>query len=450
LLLPVGAAVSGLVAGWLVPFGAPGIGLVLAAWLCAATVAAVGWRKADRLDRVLGAVSVLLASVAAVRASEWLVALCVAGALGLAAVVTVRARRWPALLLALPALGIGALRSIPWLARPAARMRGGKHVVAWIRGLAVGLIAVWLVGALLVSADDAFAKVIDVVIPNLTLDELFGRVVLGVATAGLVVGGGFSLLAPPRWELLPEVPVKPRSAVEWLVPVALVDALLGLFFAVQATVLFGGDTVVRQLGVSYADRARQGFGQLVAVTLLVGLLLAWAATRVVRARRRQHLGFAVSGGVLVALTLLLVGSALRRLWLYEAAYGWTLLRLLVGCFEIWLGLVLLGAALAWALNRTSVLPRGLALAAGLGLLTLAVIGPDSLVAAGNIYRLEHGNELDTSYLLELSADAVPQLDGLPEPYRSDVLEQFTEDRVGDDAWSSWNLGRWRAAQTLEN
>jgi hypothetical protein len=197
LLLPAGALLSGLLVGLLDPYGPIGLGVVLAGLVAAATVAVVGWRRVDQLDRVLGLLAVALAGAAAWRASEWLVVLCLLGALGLGAVVTVRARRWAGLLLALPMLGIGAVRSLPWLARPLARVRGRAYG-PWLRGAVIGLVAVWLVGALLVSADDAFAKVVQFMVPNIPVDDLFGRVVLGLMAAGVVIGGGFGVLAPPH------------------------------------------------------------------------------------------------------------------------------------------------------------------------------------------------------------------------------------------------------------
>ena len=45
-------------------------------------------------------------------------------------------------------------------------------------------------------------------------------------------------------------------------------------------------------------------------------------------------------GALCALTLVVVASALYRMHVYEEAYGFTRLRVLVSVFEAWLGLVI--------------------------------------------------------------------------------------------------------------
>ena len=44
-------------------------------------------------------------------------------------------------------------------------------------------------------------------------------------------------------------------------------------------------------------------------------------------------------GALCVLTLVVVASALHRMDLYQQAYGFTVLRVLVDGFELWLGLV---------------------------------------------------------------------------------------------------------------
>ena len=57
--------------------------------------------------------------------------------------------------------------------------------------------------------------------------------------------------------------------VEWLVPIVVLDALFLTFVTVQLTVLFGGHRhVLGTEGLTYAEYARSGFGQLVVVTLL--------------------------------------------------------------------------------------------------------------------------------------------------------------------------------------
>jgi hypothetical protein len=72
--------------------------------------------------------------------------------------------------------------------------------------------------------------------------------------------------------------------LEWVLPLALLDALVAAFVLVQLTVLFGGSRhVLRRAGPTYAEYARSGFWQLLAVSALTLLVIAgamrWAPRR---------------------------------------------------------------------------------------------------------------------------------------------------------------------------
>ena len=158
-----------------------------------------------------------------------------------------------------------------------------------------------------------------------------------------MLAAAYLALNPPTVER-PVVRRPAQHRFEWLAPVLLVDAVFVLFLAAQAAAFFGGhDYVQRATGLTYADYVHQGFAQLTIATALT-LLVVWAA----RARRgdspADRWWLRGSLGALCLLTLVVVASALHRMDLYQDAYGFTRLRLLVDLFEGWLGLVVLGGA----------------------------------------------------------------------------------------------------------
>jgi len=144
------------------------------------------------------------------------------------------------------------------------------------------------------------------------------------------------------------------------------------------------------------------------------------------------------GGGLVGLTLVVVASALQRMWLYEQAYGWTVLRFVVACFELWLGSALLLVATTWVLRRVHLCGRLLPAWAGLALLLLAVAGPDAVVARLDVDRFERTGRIDGDYLSRLSADAVPELDRLPAATRACVMRGRAP---SGDPWYGASLAR---------
>jgi len=136
--------------------------------------------------------------------------------------------------------------------------------------------------------------------------------------------------------------------VEATVVVGSLAALFGVFAVAQLVALSsGGRHVIRTAGLTYAEYARSGFFQLLAVaaiTLVALLGLRAVADLSAPADRRRFTTLALA---VVGLTLVIVVVALRRLGLYQQAFGLTMLRLYSSIFAVWVGLVLVLAGCAW-------------------------------------------------------------------------------------------------------
>ena len=233
---------------------------------------------------------------------------------------------------------------------------------------------------------------------------------------------------------------------EWVVPVLCVIGVFLAFLSAQLTALFGGhDYLRRSTGLSYAEYVHQGFGQLTAATAIVLVVVALTLRHAPRTRPADAQLVRLLLGLLCGLALVVVASALHRLQVYEEAYGFTRLRLLVAVFEGWVGLVLLLTMTAGVWLRARWVPKVAVIAGVLMIAGLTAANPDAIIAEHNVRRYQTSGRIDLAYLERLSADAVPALDRLPEPLRSCVLSAHR--RPADD-WLSWNLGRARAAQVL--
>jgi Domain of unknown function (DUF4173) len=480
----VAAVGAGLPAALLLPgTTVPGVGLPVCGVAVAAPVVVRARRRGraegrtrpiGRMAATLGALAIGLAGVGAVRASEWLIWACALAALCLGAEVVLDSRRWSTVLLTPLLFAVATGRALLWGGRASRPARLRERSAAGLRGLASGLLCATVVAALLASADDAFADLLGVLSASVDLDLLPARVVTFAAAAATALGAVFAvsthLRLPGRSRRAPG-PRPPQerpegsaaersaaeqpapgaedgwSAAEWLAPVVLVTLTIAAFLAVEATVLFGGAAVVHSASVTHAERAREGFGQLTVVTLIVLALLSWAGRRAADGPPGHRILLGGAGGPLLVLALLLAASALRRLWLYQDAYGWTVTRLDAGAFEVWVALLLVAVAGAWWWRRTDLLPRVLIGSAGAGLLVIGLLGPDALVARADVKRFEHSGRIDLRYAAELSDDAVPALDRLPEPWRSCALI----DRTGaEQPWYHWNLASSRAAAGLRD
>jgi len=405
-----------------------------------------------------GVAAITLLSVGAVRAAGWLFALCVFAAAVCVVPAVTSGRSVRGLILSGLLLPAAAVRGIGWAYRGTADLR--QRTVGNLRlGLTVTItvVLVLVFGGLLASADAGFARLLGLVVPDFAADSLVTwGFVFGVATL-TVLSGVFMLLAPPRVDPEPR-PDGPRAirVAEWATPVGALVALFTGFVGVQITVLFGGASyVLGPDGPDYADYARSGFGQLVAVTVLTLVVMGvvgWLAPRETQLERWLLRGLL---GALGLLTLVIVASALHRMHTYQEAYGFTRLRVLVSVVELWLGVVFLLVLAAGIRLRATWLPR-LVLATGVAaVMALAVLNPDGFIAEQNIARwqaAEPGEEisLDVRYLQGLSADALPALICLPEEYRATAIASITASLADDPGdWRGANLSRAHASRLLE-
>jgi hypothetical protein len=428
--LPYAALGAGTVAALAIPAQPPGLGTVLTVVAVIAALLPAVRRSLTRSDVVLGGLLLALLSMVAIRAAEWLVVLDLLAVAALGTVILYGAATWTAIAVAGVTIWTRLFAALPWLAAPFVRRRSGETArrFALARGIGLTALLVLVFGGLFASADAAFASFASRLVPS--FDLLPVRVVVGGFTTALVGAGLLTRLRPLSVPAL--TPPGERSRSEWLLPLVALDALFAAFVAVQLAVLFGGhDHVLRTQGLTYAEYARQGFFQLVAVLVLTLAVVAVVVSKVSLADARERLIARVALGVLCGLAFVVLASAWRRLALYEAAYGYTRLRLFVHVVLVGLALVLALVVAAGAVWRASWLPRACLVAAAVTLLGLNVANPDALIAR----RAVQSNEIDTYYLFSLSADAAPVLKPLG-----------ICGRVPDaHGWLAWNLARANAS-----
>lgn len=322
-----------------------------------------------------------------------------------------------------------------------------ERVTAIARGMVLGLPLLVLFGALFVAADAVFKQLVSAAVPSLDAGVV-GRVLI-IGVWAWLAGGLLRDLVAQRAED-EEVPfAQPRrgpGALEIGIALAILDVLFLAFVVVQFRYLFGGGALVaREMDLSYAEYARHGFFELVAVTALtlpVLLLADWALAG--RSRRM----FRWLAAILLALLGVVIASALQRMRLYMQHYGLTELRVYATGVILWLAVVSAWFAFTVLRSRRHAFAVG-ALAAGFAAtFALNVVSPDALIARTNVTR----PAVDVSYLAGLSDDAVPTLVSrvreLPSAQRAILARALLDRNVGAGDWRSWNQSRSRAADAL--
>lgn len=304
-----------------------------------------------------------------------------------------------------------------------ARAHGRRNLFPLLRGLLLALPILLVLGGLLASADLIFANYVEQALHLEFLADVqawIWRLCLMAGAAWLLAGGLVYALA---WR---ETAVADKSALEELVEavprylslgfiesmvvLVLVNTLFLTFVSVQFAYLFGGERQISLEGYTYAEYARRGFFELVAVAVLTFALVMWLNWLTRRENKRQLRLFNWLGSGMVALVLVLLASAWQRMRLYELTFGYTELRLQVYVFMAWLAVALLWFLLTlWAQRRAYHVAIGLIVSAIGFLVTLNALNPDALIVRHNLNHYRETGELDAVYLSTLSDDALPEL-----------------------------------------
>ena len=441
--------------------------------VAAAAVVARGARLSFRREsQAFLFAAVAFAALVAWRASPALATLNLLAALGALSLAVARAPRVAGAgatrCLVEPARLVGEVFSAPFLLaiedvawKEVPRGRGTGAAAAALRGIGIGA-PIFLVFLLLfAAADAAFEQIVTDLV-----DVERPLVHLGVWLLWTWVATGLLrhvLMREPDAGRASGTEPQARDAdngrawlgaIETTIVLGALNALFLAFVAVQIRYLFGGDARVQMVaGLTYAEYARRGFFELVAVAALVLPLLLGGDWLVRRGGRRHLALFRALAALLVLLSFVVVASALERMRLYVHAYGLTELRLYTTAFMLWLAVVFVLLLATVLRARPRWFAFGALLTAFATVTALNAINPDALIAETNLDRHEGAPAVDASYLAGLSADAYPtlveRLDELPSGARATVADAMLAHGLREHAdWRTWNLGRMRGEDAI--
>ena len=312
-------------------------------------------------------------------------------------------------------------------------------------GLAFPMAVVAL--TLLSSADAVFRSIF----ASLTLPDSLGKGFRFLARALVVLDVFFALLATQTAD-----PVRQGQRVAKRFPtlvavtfLTVLGVIYVVFSAIQIRVLFlrGGGLPE---GWTYAEYAREGFFQLLALSALNVLGVIVSQRRFESSRALRGLLCLISG-----CTFIMELSSAWRMILYVQVYGLTFLRLLVLWFLAVLAVILSGTLITVfrADFRLFSFSLVVCLAAWL---VFAFARPDNLAAKYNLVRFGPDDPTLSLIRWELSADSVEELVPYLAAHRGDVSEELDDylkhvipDRYDHAGLRGFNYSLWRARQVSE-
>lgn len=321
-------------------------------------------------------------------------------------------------------------------------------------GLLIAIPCLVILGALLGQADMVFESMLDSVFENVFLPDNF------MGTLWLVVFGFFASYCGLHyaWSRGGRIEVSQHRNAEPVTAItvnAAIAALYLIFSVIQILYLFIGNFELPG-DVTYAEYAREGFFQLLAVCI-INMLLVLAMKKYVRRNRALDIVLIV----ICACTYIMIASSACRMIMYIRAYELTMLRVFVLFALFTLAFLMAGVIISIVNEDFPFFRYGLAVVC-IVYLVLVFSKPDSYIAKYNFdsaYSVEKENSgVDFYYIARLSTDAAPVIDEYIRensidisvaPYQQFVLEYKHNNKAEIQSSSEmrrFNVSAYRASR----
>lgn len=317
---------------------------------------------------------------------------------------------------------------------PSGRKRLGGAVLGAV--LTAPVLAVVL--ALLVSADVVFGSIFAGIsdwLESMNIGTLIWRVVR-TAVLGLMLFSALYYLTAPTAPLSAGGQRTFAPATPFITALTLLDAVYAVFVFIQLAFLFGGRQMAALSG-GYAEYARSGFFQLVAVAA-INLAVVLITSLCVHPCGRGVKALRVLSSILLGFTAVILASSLYRMCLYISVYGLSFLRALTLFGIAFIAVLLIAAWIKVFRPQTRFWP--VFLAAGLSIwLVFAYVNIDARIAEYNVDAYLSGelDEIDIDYLTQsLAPESLPSIKKL-----AAMAPELCRDS---------GIDLWEAADSIEN
>ena len=302
---------------------------------------------------------------------------------------------------------------------------GLKLFFSILRGTLFAIPVLLILGSLLASADHVFAEQLKFMLDWFNIDHLleygfrfgyvlvFSLILMGVLFQALLSRQNQDRPDPARKLITPFL-----GWIETAMMLGSINLMFLLFVTIQFNYLFGGQSNIHQQGFNYAEYAQRGFSELIVVAVLsffIYLGLESISRRESKAQKRWFSGLSI---LLMGEVVVILASSFQRLALYEAAYGFTRLRMYTHVFILCLGAFLITMMILEAAGKKGRFALVFMLFCFTFTYALSLTNVDALITKLNLRhstQIKHStltnrtDTLDYDYLRSLSNDAGPEL-----------------------------------------
>lgn len=339
-----------------------------------------------------------------------------------------------------------------------------RAITKVILGIIIALPILIVVLALLSSADMIFSNVLSGftnILINMNLTDFMLRLLIAFIAALLVFSYLFSLLIKSQNAATFSKDRIPTAGIDFLIVTTvliLINAVYLLFTFIQFTYLFGSLSLNLPKNFTYAQYARRGFFELVAVTLINLSILLIVINYTKISSSIEKLFFKVLNSILIACTAVMLFSAHFRMTMYEKVYGYTYLRVVTHGFMFFI-LALLIVTIIKIWYEKLILLKWYLILAVIAYLILNFSNINALIAKNNIEIYHKTGKIDVYYLTTLSEESIPYTTSLYTEIKDKdsenakiLVEHFKYEKSNlermDSNWQSFNFSRKNALNVL--
>ncbi len=310
---------------------------------------------------------------------------------------------------------------------------------------------VFIVLLLLTSADmifnNIFQRFFDV-FQAISLDNILGRLILGLIFFILFGSTIYYLLifSKEKEKQNKTSIIIDSYTIKLLLTILNIVYVLFDFIQIRSLIFHQG-----MGNIHYAQYARSGFFQLLFISIInIGILLL---SKQGNNESKYNKGM---GLLMVFLTFIIIVSSFLRMYMYESAYGYTLLRLLV-YVSLFTEVLLLIPTILYIINSKVCIFKYYIIIITTMYCLLSLAPVDYIIANNNINRYYKTKKLDIWYLSNSATDNIPLL---CEFYQKDESSEYRKTlkvylnemkkRNKDSSFIEFNISRNKAMKALES
>ena len=278
-----------------------------------------------------------------------------------------------------------------------------------IKSIFITIPVVLIIILLLSSADEIFGSIFSSVFENvvnsiikINISSLITRIILVISLFAYLIS--FFYYITVNYEIEETIENKKKIVDNFTIKMILtaLNIIYLVFCYIQIKSLF-----MKNVDINYAEYARQGFFQLMIVSIinLITILIAKQSDEDTQKSTYTN----VMSLIMIAFTFIILISSAVRMYFYESAYGYTLLRLLVYCILLTETLLLIPTTL-YILNKKINLVKTYFSIIITIYVCMNFANFDNIIAKRNIDRYIETGKIDMYYLrTETGTDAVSQI-----------------------------------------